>query len=69
MNEVWNFSLSIDDITAVADGFGHGAGPARKYPHFAHVAVLFLNKLEEGGHVGPTEVVDGAQPGEHTSLR
>lgn len=28
-----------------------------------------LDELEEGGHVGPAEVVDGAQPREHAPVR
>jgi hypothetical protein len=32
----------------------------------SYIAVLLLDKLEEGGHVRPAEVVDGLQAGEHT---
>lgn len=68
MNEIWNFSLSIDDIAAVTDGFGHGTWTTGEYTHFAHIAVLFLNKLEEWRHVGSPEMVDGSQSGEHAPL-
>ncbi len=30
--------------------------------------MLFLHKLEEGGHVGPPKVVDGLEAGEHGAL-
>ena len=30
--------------------------------------MLLLHKLEEGGHVWPTEMVDGLQTGEHAAL-
>lgn len=33
----------------------------------AHVAVLFLHKFEERGHIRPSEVVDSLQSGEHAS--
>ena len=31
--------------------------------------MLFLDEFEEGGHVRPTEMVDGLEPGEHATTR
>ena len=69
MHEVGYLPLPVDDVTALADGLGHVGGSAGEHAHLAHVAVLLLDELEEGGHVGPPEVVDGLEPGEHAPSR
>jgi len=67
MNEVRNFSRSINSLHSVCDTLGHHAGPTGEHPHLTHITVLLLNKLEEGWHVGSAEMVDGLQSSEHGS--
>ena len=64
-NVAW---LPVDSLDPVGDTPGHGARPAGEHSHLAHVAVLLLDKLEEGGHVRPTKVVDGLESSEHGAM-
>jgi len=67
MDEVRNLSLSVDGFTAFFNRLRHGARSTGEHPDLAHVAVLLLDKLQEGGHVRPAEVVYGLEPCEHAS--
>ena len=67
MDKVGDSPLAIHRLTTVFDRLGHGAGAAGEDAHLAHIAVLLLDKLEEGAHVGPSKMVDRLQPREHAA--
>ena len=66
VNKIWQPPLAVDDVTSLTDWVGQRTGTTAEHTHFAHVAVLFLNKFQEGRHVWPPKVVDGFQASEHT---
>ena len=67
MDEVGNLSLPVNSLAALFHRLGHGLGTAGEDADLADVAVLLLDKLEEGGHVGSAEMVDGFEAGEHAA--
>lgn len=67
VNEVWNLALSVHSLTTLSHGSSHSSGSTGEHTNLAHVAVLFLDELEEGWHVRTTEMIDGFKPSKHTS--
>jgi len=67
VDEIRDLSLSVNSLAAVLHRGGHGARSAGENTHFAHVAVLLLDKLQEGGHIRTSEMVDSLQSGEHAA--
>jgi len=65
MNEIRNLSCSIDGFDAITDRPCHGPRTAGEDSHFADIAMLLLDKLQERRHVWSTKMIDCFQTSEH----
>lgn len=69
VDEVGQLPLPVDSLACRTHRVGERTRTATEDTNFADVAMLLLDKLEEGRHVGPAKVVDGLEAREHAALR
>ena len=66
--QILNIFSPVDSLNTISDTPSHGTGSTWEDSDLAHVAVLLLDELEEGGHVRSAKVIDGLETSEHGAV-